>query len=206
MDKFELTKKILVVAGLLLAVVLPCQGEAERREWNVSMSIEAKGGDSTSTEKNLGRKTTGHGRNRATQRTTQKTITRNKKWIAHVSCSGKNPPEEAQLKVFYIGYRGKTLSVLEEREYPVPLDPAKRTDVDLTSPNAKMVQTTTLSNSRRRGGGAKSKSTGDRMSGCVVQLMVDKEILKTYSSQSTWIDGLHNEPFTENRLDKKSGR
>ena len=194
---------IVVVACLTLVSPWLVQAEEARREWTVSLSVEAKGGDSKTTEKSKGGKTTGNWRNRKTTRTTERTTTRNKKWVAHVSCSGKNVPEQAKLKVFFIGYDNGKLDVLSDKEYSTNLEVGKRSDIDIVSPNAVMVKTTKTTRSRRHGGGATSKTTGERISGCVIQLYVGNEILKTYASQSSWIEGLHNQPFDSDRLQKK---
>ena len=193
----------MVMAALAFAGWGTVQADDARREWSVSMSVEANGGDSKTTEKSKGGKTTGNRWNRQTTRTTQKTTVRNKKWVAHVSCSGKNVPAKAKLKVFFIGYDNGKLDVLGEKEYATDLEVGKRNDIDIVSPNAVMVKTTTTKQSRRRGGGATSKTTGERISGCVIQLYVGEEIIKTYATQSTWISGLHNEPFSSEKLGKK---
>ena len=194
---------LLIMTILAFAGWNTVQAAEARREWTVSLSVEAKAGDSKTTEKSKGGKTTGNRWNRQTTRTTQKTTVRNKKWVAHVSCSGKNVPEKAKLKVFFIGYTDGKLDVLGEKEYTTNLEVGKRNDIDIVSPDAVMVKTTTTKQSRRRGGGATSKTTGERMSGCVIQLSVGEEIVKTYATQSAWISGLHNEPFSAEKLEKK---
>ena len=100
-----------------------------------------------------------------------------------------------------IGQETKTLT----------LDKNGRASVELTSPTTKLRKTRTQQSSSSRGSSSgfrsvKSTTSGDRVSGCVVQLFGDGELLKSYVSDSRWASVADDVPFSIAELTKRSGR
>lgn len=189
-------RRFLALMGLAVAGTAVRAAEA-KREWSVGMTVEPVNGEHSTSEKSQSKRG-GSWRNRTNQRTTTKVMSSNKKWIVHVSCAGKEPPAKAKLEVFFIGYEklDSKIGIVGQKSYDIDLNPAKKTDVEVTSPTMTQTKVTRASQNRRRGGSTKSDRSGGRMSGCVVQLVVNGNVEKTYSTQSSWIEGLHNQPFT----------
>ena len=183
---------------------------AEGKKIPCSLTVSPRGGDS---------KTTSSGRsgslirsNTNLSNTGTKTIERNLKWLVEVRFR-EQKPEKTEVKVYYIGYGdgGKTLKQLGQETKSLTLDKNGRASVEVTSPTTKLRKTRTQQSSSSGGRSSgftsvKSTTSGERVSGCVVQLFGDGEILKSYASDSRWASVADDVPFSIAELTKRSGR
>lgn len=141
--------------------------------------------------------------------TGSKTIERTLKWKAELRFREKKP-EKTELKAYYIGYGngGKTLEVLGTETKVVELDENGRAMIELTSPKTRLTKTRSRTSSGSSSGfsSTKSRTTGERVAGCVLQLFGDGKILKGWSSDPRWSAVAEKVPFSMAELVQKSGR
>lgn len=194
-------KKILIFAVALMTAVC---GLADGG-YTLSLRVE-NGQTESSTAKSGGK---GGGRGSSTQ---TKTTTASMKWPVTVSCQGKDRPSKLKLKVYYIGTSNGDPEVLKEAEVDVTLNEKGSFKTELESPNAKLVKVTTRTNSGgrggrggrgRRGGGSsstKTKTTGERVTGCIIQLMDGDKVAKSYASNPAWAPYAKKSPLPEEEV------
>lgn len=144
--------------------------------------------------------------------TGSKTIERNMKWRAEVRFRDQ-PPEKTELRVYYIGMGdgGKKLKQLGQEQKALTLDKNGRAAVELTSPKATLCKTRsrTSSSSGSRSSGlvsVKSTTSGERVTGCVIQLFADGELVKSYASDSRWTVAAGKNPFSLAELEARNGK
>ena len=142
--------------------------------------------------------------------TGSKTIERNLKWKVELRFREERP-ESLQLKAFYLGYSSDNKLVeIGKEQKSVELDKNGRASVELTSPTTRLTKTRsyTTSSSRYSGGFTSSKTTrsGQRVTGCVLQLFGDGEMLKSYASDSRWTVAAAKDPFSLSELTARSGK
>lgn len=68
--------------------------------------------------------------------------------------------------------------------------------------------TTTTQNGGRNsrgGGGTKSETTGERVTGCVIQVFAGGQLMKSWASDSRWAKAAKNPSFAIELIDPKSG-
>ena len=143
-------------------------------------------------------------------RSSSKTITRSLKWLAEVRVR-ENRPEKLELKAYYIGEAdgGKTIKQLGGTESKVlALDKNGRASVELTSPTTTLTKSRTTSSSGNHSlRSTRKRISGERVTGCVVQLFADGEFLKGWSSDSRWASAAGKAPFSVAELAKeKTGK
>ena len=137
------------------------------------------------------------------------TFERNLKYKAVASFHGP-APEKPVMKVWYVGMGdgGKEMIEVGKAEHPLELDEKGRTTVELVSPTTKMtkVKTTTQSGGRnsRGGGGTKSETTGERVTGCVIQVFAGDQLMKSWVSDSRWAKAAKNPSFAIELIDPKN--
>jgi len=143
-----------------------------------------------------------------------KTITRSLKWGVETRFR-EDRPEKLEVKAFYLGVNDKNKIVqLGSETKALTLDKNGRADVELTSPTTRLTKSrTTTSTSRggccRRSSGLRSTKTttrGERVTGCVVQLYADGQLVKTWTSDARWAAEAKNENFSVDNLNKNSGK
>lgn len=137
-----------------------------------------------------------------------KTTSRSVTWPVTVSITGKEPPpaDSVKLKCYFMGTTNGRPALLGERTVPVALDEKGLFKTEVTSPSEKLVHTTTRTNSRGRrnhGGGrnrsasVKTETTGSRVTGCIIQLIVKGKVERAYSSNPNWNKAAKNPSLTE---------
>jgi len=138
-----------------------------------------------------------------------KTVERSMKWQAEVRFR-EQKPEKVELKTYYIGYGdgGKNMKILSTETKKLELDKNGRASAELTSPMTRLTKTRSRTTSGSSSGftSSKSRTTGERVAGCVVQLFGDGELLKGWSSDSRWSAAAEKVPFSLDELKQKSGR
>ena len=137
------------------------------------------------------------------------TFERNLKYKAVASFHGP-APEKPVMKVWYVGMGngGKDMIEVGKAEHPLELDEKGRATVELVSPTTKMTKkkTTTQSGGRnsRGGGGTKSETTGERVTGCVIQVFAGGQLMKSWASDSRWAKAAKDPSFAIELIDPKS--
>jgi hypothetical protein len=125
-----------------------------------------------------------------------KTVTSIVSWPVSVSLRGKNLPAEdaVKLKCYFIGLTDGSPTVLQESSVDVSLDEKGNFKTEVSSPEAKLVHTTvTTGNNRGHGGrnrnasaNTKTVTSGTRVTGCIIQLLVNGKVAKSYASNPGW--------------------
>lgn len=195
---------------LVLSVLASSLVLAEGKKIPCSLTVSPRGGDSKTTKSGRGGSLL---RSNTTQSNTgTKTIERNLKWLVEVRFR-EEKPDKTEVKVYYLGYGdgGKTLTQLGQESKALTLDKNGRASVELTSPTTRLRKTRTRQSSSSGGRSSgftsvKSTTSGERVSGCVVQLFGDGELLKSYTSDSRWASVADDVPFSIAELTKRSGR
>lgn len=135
-----------------------------------------------------------------------KTVVRNMMWLAEVRYRGDDVPEKLELEVFYIGYRNNDMKpqILEDEKLAVKLDDKGKLSQELESPTTRLTRTRTVSS---HGGGGfrsvRSRTSGERMAGCVVRLLGDGKLLRAVATDSRWQKASEAEKFSQEELDRK---
>ena len=127
-------------------------------------------------------------------------------WPVRVTVTGKTPPPagSVKLKCYFMGTTNGRPALLGERTVPVDLDEKGVFKTDVESPTEKLVHTTTTkktrSGSRRnrnRSTSVKSETTGSRVTGCIIQLIVKGKVERSYSSNPVWSKAAKTTPLSE---------
>ena len=173
------------VAGALFAAEKPytCSLKVENPK-TVSKTDSDKGGNNN-----------GGGFGMTRTKTTRRTMT----WATRVSFRGKEFPSDVKLCFFCFGDEDGTAKVLAQETQEVVLDAKGDFKVDLVSPEAVLTKTKSSGNRGNNNGNGSSGSTtkGTRISGCVVQLMVGNEVVRSYASKPTWAKLARKTPLPE---------
>ena len=121
-----------------------------------------------------------------------KTVTSVVSWPVSVSLHGKSLPaaDAVKLKCYFIGLTDGSPTVLRESSVDVSLDEKGNFKTEISSPVAKLVHKTimTYNRGRRRGRNRNLKTTtsGTRVTGCIIQLLVNGKVAKSYASNPGW--------------------
>lgn len=200
---------------ILLAAACLCGAlwAADEKPIPCTLNVSQLRGDSHTTRSG-GNSLHGHRSNSLTSGTGTKTIERSLKW--HVEMRFREQkPEKLELKAYHIGFDngGKRMTILAAETKPIELDKNGRADLELNSPKVRLTKTrtrTTTGGSSRTGNGGftsiKTSMSGKRVTGCVVQLIGDGKLVKSWSSDSRWTIAADKVPFTIDELKKKSGK
>ena len=141
-----------------------------------------------------------------------KTVTSVVSWPVTVSLRGKSLPaaDAVKLKCYFIGVTDGKPTMLQESSVDVSLDEKGNFKHDLVSPQAALVKTTTRTQSgggrgRRggRGGGSvstKTKTTGERVTGCIVQLLDGATVAKSFATNPNWTKLAKTSPLPEDEV------
>lgn len=191
----------ILTAGLAL-------GETAQKPPELSLSVTPLPGDSRVSNSNSGffNSSNSFGSNSGT-----KTITRNLKWRVETRVR-ENRPGKLELRAYYLGVSDKNTTVqLGTEKKALELDKNGRASVELTSPTTRLTRSRTSSGSSRTSGNSgfrstKSTTTGNRVTGCVLQLFADGTLVKSWASDSRWTNEAKKDPFSIENLNKNSGR
>lgn len=197
-----------VVATFCMAASSP-SAAAEAHGYSCALRVGTSSADQ-STTKDGGITTKKTGRNTRSSVKT-KTTSRSLTWPVTVLITGKTPPpaDSVKLKCYFMGTTNGRPALLGERTVPVTLDEKGQFKTEVTSPSEKLVQTTTRTNSRGRrnyGGGRnrssslKTETTGSRVTGCIIQLIVNGKVKRAYSSNPNWSKAAKNPSLTEDEI------
>jgi len=181
-------KRLTIVAALAFAVFSGVAAEP----FTCSMRV---GNSSTTQSTTNGGGKSGKGGSRG-KVSKSKTVTSIVSWPVSVSLRGKNLPAEdaVKLKCYFIGLTDGSPTVLQESSVDVSLDEKGNFKTEVSSPEAKLVHTTVTTGNRGRGGGrnrnasanTKTVTSGTRITGCIIQLLVNGKVEKSYASNPGW--------------------
>lgn len=137
-----------------------------------------------------------------------KTTSYQMKWDASVRVRGTRP-EKLAFKVFYIAQNAenKLTQIGETAEHAVELDNKGVWTKELLSPTTTWTET---KKSKNRNPNQPAENTpekqGERIKGCVAQLIADGKIVKSYASDPRWKKAAEKEDFSAGDLDQRSGK
>lgn len=110
-------------------------------------------------------------------------------WPVKVSFGGKDIPTSGiVLKACFIGNCDGTAKVLGETTTDVKLE-KNVFKTDIVSPPVTLTKSVERSSGYSSGGsgwGRKTTTTGTRLTGCIIQLVVDGKVKKSYASKPSW--------------------
>ena len=126
-------------------------------------------------------------------------------WPVAVSVHGTNipPSDKIKLKCYFIGTTDGKPDLLGEKTLSVELDDKGMFKTDVESPTEKLVQKTikTSKLTHTRSGakkavpsGTKSETSGSRVTGCIMQLVVNGKVEKSYASNPGWAKFAKTDP------------
>lgn len=198
--------------SVLLASVSPVDNEALKGQgWQLSMQVTPGGSDSAvSVRENGGHYRDWNGGGNLTL-TRTRTNSRSMRWTADLRVRGEDRPYKAELKIYYLGTVGrsaKTLILASETKEAL-FDANGKASVGFQSPEMTVAKTKyrsgwidrwgNLRNIRSRSG----DRTGKVVQGCVVQVFVNGQLSRTYTSTSRWQKAAEEIPFTQESLDRR---
>lgn len=128
-----------------------------------------------------------------------KVMRRKLTWPVRVSFQGKDFPSDAKLLCTYVGTQDGAPAILGKDEIDVALDKNGIFKKEVTSPEAVTVKTRKKTKSKKSGG-ITSETTGARISGCVIQLVVGDEVLRSYATKSPWAKLAKKNPLPEEEI------
>ncbi len=166
-------------------------------------SCSLRVGNSTATQTTSEGKEKGKGK--ATRaHSSSKTVTRVVTWPVSGSVRGEPAPsaKDVKLMCYFIGTSDGKATMLGTETKKVTLDEKGNFKLDVSAPADKLVHTTTVTKSRgrRRGGrsgSTKSTTSGTRVTGCIIQLLVKDKVERAYASNSGWITYAKKNPLPE---------
>lgn len=201
---------VAVAAAFCLAALSPSpSAAAEAHGYSCALRVGTSSAEQSTTKDGGTSKRTGRNtRSSVKTKTTSRSLT----WPVTVLITGKTPPpaDSVKLKCYFMGTTNGRPALLGERTVPVALDEKGQFKTEVTSPSEKLVQTTTRTNSRSRGRGhgsgrgrsssVKTETTGSRVTGCIIQLIVNGKVERAYSSNPNWSKAAKNPSLTEDEI------
>ena len=181
-----------VLAALLVAATAVA---ADAPGYTCSMRVGNPAADETVSKGGAKKSKTSHGAKSVKTKTTKRSMS----WPVSVSVRGDNiPSDNIKLKCYFFGVTNGEQELLGEKTLSVELDDKGNYKMDVESPTEKLVQktiTTTKVKQVARGGhiakkagpsSTKSVTTGSRVTGCIIQLVVKGKVEKSYASNPGW--------------------
>ena len=136
------------------------------------------------------------GGSRGRSSTQTKTMKQKLTWAVKVSFRGKSIPNEGlKLKCFAIGTTNDEPAILNSQEIEIKLD--EKGDFSYEYAPPEMTQTKTK---KQSGKGSTTTVKGDRISGCVIQLLVGNEVKRSFATKSTWAKLAAKDPLPEEEI------
>lgn len=192
--------------AMLLCAATFAAAAAEEPCYISSLRVDNSTAKQSSSESSGGHKSGGR-RTRTSVKT--KTTSRSLSWPVTVSFTGKSLPDagSVKLKCYFVGTTDGRTAMLGEKTVPVTLDERGVFKTVVTSPTEKLVRkktVTTTRRTRRRGGGTsvQSETTGSRVTGCIIQLMVKDTVEKSFASNPKWSKAAKTSPLPETEIIK----
>ena len=128
-----------------------------------------------------------------------KTIRRKMTWAVKVSFRGKDFPSGVKLNCVYLGITNGQTAILGRQPTEVTLDEKGDFKVEMTSPEAVLTKTKTR-RGRGRNSGTQSETKGSRITGCVIQLIVGGEVVRSYATKPTWAKLARKNPLPDDEI------
>ena len=181
-----------VLAAILVAATAVA---ADAPAYTCSMRVGNPTTDETVSKGGAKKSKTAH----AAKSVKTKTTKRSMSWPVSVSVRGDNiPSDNIKLKCYFFGVTNGEQELLGEKTLSVELDDKGNYKMDIESPTEKLVQKTTTTTKVKqvaKGGhivkkagpsNTKSVTTGTRVTGCIIQLVVKGKVEKSYASNPGW--------------------
>lgn len=200
--RWKSTHILLLIVGFALSAMSPLGSARADEAWQSFLTVSPRGGESSSNKRGGGLMRTS-----SLSRSSSKTVTQNMKWLAEVRYRGKTRPQKAELHVFYVGYRGESTKpfILKSETHVLELSEGGKASLELVSPTTRLTKNRTRTTGSGSRGFTKSKSTvrGERVVGCVVQLLSDGTVERVWTSNSSWAKVAWENPLTDAALSRK---
>jgi len=186
--------KMIVLTAVALSVSLPVRAADG---YSCSLRVGNSTAAQTISEGNGKRKS---GRVKQSSKTVSRVVT----WPVSGSVRGEPAPsaKDVKLMCYFIGTTDGKATMLGTETKNVALDEKGNFKLDVSAPADKLVHTTTVTKSRgrRRGGrsgSTKSTTSGTRVTGCIIQLLVKDKVERAYASNSGWGVYAKKHPLSE---------
>ena len=162
----------------------------EKKEYSCSIRVDNPTIESSKTEKE------GKGR----KSTVVETTTRAMHYPVKVSFRGKTLPTAGiRLNCFFSGRKDGQNVVLGKRTVDVKLDEKGDFKTEIVSDPAVWTETKSRVG-RGRNRNTKSVGSGMRLGGCIIQLIVDGQVERVYTSKPTWAKLAKQYPLPESEI------
>jgi len=171
---------LMLSAVVSLIVVSSFADEAEKPAWTCSLKVEnPKQQSKVVKDRDTGSRQTRN--NRWNNRTTEKSIARSLVVPVKVSVGGKDAPTSGfSIKTTFVGSRDGENVIIGETTTPVKLE-NNVFKTEVKSPTATLTKTM-----RTRGRHTESDSSGERITGTIVQLFYEGKVVRSWSSRPAW--------------------
>jgi hypothetical protein len=193
--------------AVLVAAFLVCfaAAAADGPGYTCSMRVGNSATDETVSKGGTQKSKTAH----AAKSVKTKTTKRSMSWPVAVSLRGDNiPTDSIKLKCYFFGTTNGNPELLGEKTLSVELDEKGNYKTEVESPTEKLVQKTIKTSRLKTVGrgahatkravpsGTKSVTTGTRVTGCIIQLVVKGKVEKSYASNSGWAKFAKTDPVS----------
>ena len=203
-------KKTVAIAAVALSVL---SGLADETKCTCSMHV-----GNSSAEQTISKGAGASSRSGTTAKSSKtKTVTRTVSWPVSVSIRGEPLPssDAVKLRCYFFGTTDGKPMLLGEEKLDVTLDEKGNFKTDVSSPTEKLVHTTTktqtgVSNrrswwarrhhSRSTSSNTKSTTSGTRVTGCIIQLVVNGKVERAYASNPGWSRFAKSDPIPEDEI------
>lgn len=203
-------RKTVAIAAVALSVL---SGLAEENKYTFSMHV----GNSTA-EQTISKGSGESSRSGTTAKSSKtKTVTRSVSWPVSVSIRGEPLPSSGSVKLrcYFFGTTNGKPTLLGEEKLDVTLDEKGNFKTNVSSPAEKLVHTTTKTQTgvgnrrnwwaRRHHGrsttaNTKSTTTGTRVTGCIIQLVVNGKVERAYASNPGWSRFAKSDPVPTDEI------
>ena len=136
------------------------------------------------------------GGNRGRSSTRTKTMKQKLTWPVTVSFRGKGVPNDGmKLKCFAVGTTDDKPAMLNEQEIEIKLDEKGDFKYEYAPPEMKQTKT-----KKQSGKSSTTTVKGDRISGCIIQLLVGDEVKRSFATKSTWAKLAAKNPLPEDEI------
>lgn len=193
--------KLPKVTAILLCAAASAASAAEGPGYTCSLHV-----DNPKTHRSSSTDDKKSGSRRSRNLVSTETVNRTFQWPVSVSFSGKTLPAPGSVKLVchFVGMTEGRMSIVGTKTIPVTLDAKGALKTVVESPTETMVHKKTMKTTRRRRGGGssstRSETTGTRMVGCIMQLMVNGKVERAFASQSKWSRHAMKSPLPEEEI------
>ena len=204
-DRHGERRKLMRCAVVVLSVLFAaCAVAAETSGYSCSMRVGNPDADESVSKGGTKKSGGAHSKKSVTTKVSKRSVS----WPVTVSIHGASvpPSDKIKLKCYFIGTTDGRPELLGEKTLPVTLDEKGRFKADVESPAEKLVhktiKTSRVMNVRsgahivRRSvpSGTKSETSGSRVTGCIIQLVVNGKVEKSYASNPGWTKFAKTDP------------